>query len=81
MLDQCPDPEDAQQFIIDGGERNTNYCRWVLSGFAEYRFSSSTSLNLTAELGNIAATFPTGGITFRAVNLKGLYAQARFHSN
>ena len=59
LLDQCPDPLDAQQLNIDG-PRDNEYNRILLSGYGEYRFGRSTSLHISGGVSRLNGTVLSG---------------------
>ena len=79
MFDQCPDFLDAQQLALDG-ERESDFNKLILSGFAEYRFGRNTSFNLSGGVATTNTTLLTQNGPIQAVNLMGLYGQLRFNS-
>ena len=75
-FDECPDPDDAIQILVDG-ERNTDYNKFTLSGNVEYRFLDNVTLNLAAGVAGYEGTMLSGVGTIQGKGFRYNYRQAR----
>ncbi|MDE2835756.1 MAG: TonB-dependent receptor [Bacteroidota bacterium] len=75
-FDQCPDPEDAVQILVDG-VRDTDFRKFTLNGNVEYRFLQNGRFNLSAGLGGYQGTILSGVGTVQGQGARFRYGQAR----
>ena len=79
QFDRCPDPEDAVQLYVDG-ERETRQRKLVLSGSADWRMSSQTTLSLSGGMSNLDGTVLSSIGTLQAKGMVAGYVQVRMAS-
>ena len=75
-FDQCPDPEDAIQILVDG-VRSTDYGKFTLNGNVEYRFMRNATLNLSGGVAGYSGAMLSGIGTVQGDGYRYRYGQAR----
>jgi len=78
-FNECPDPSDAIQIYVDG-ERDTDYRKYTLNGYLDFRFSPTTQLSLSAGTAQLTGTILSGIGTLQADNYGSTFVQARLSS-
>ena len=76
---ECPDPEDAVQLFVDG-VRETKNRKLVLSSTVDLRLGKSTTLSLSAGIGNLDGAMLSSLGTIQAKGMVASYAQIRLSS-
>lgn len=77
-FNQCPDPEDAVQILIDG-VRNNDYSKYTFHGNVEYRFLDNARLTLSGGLAGYNGTMLSGIGTIQGKGYRYTFGQARLH--